>query len=327
MDVLADVLAITGVRGTLGNRLDAGSDWGWWAPRTVEAAFHAVTAGTAWLGVPGHDPVELMPGDVVLLPTGVAHAIASDPTALAHTAESRHDAFETAGIGRMRIGHGPTRTQIVCAYYAHDPVVTTKVLAALPELVHVRAHEGDAGLQDTVRLLSREIADPQLAGTVVLDRLVDILLIQLLRGWLARSPVPSDGCWMRVLRDPVIGSAVALIHEDPARPWTTELLAAEVSVSRATLARRFPELVGETPAAYLGRWRMDLAARRLRDTDASIEAVADAVGYRSVPAFSRAFTRSRGQAPGRFRTTSRATGPDREQTARELDDGRAPQRA
>ncbi|MDO9410825.1 AraC family transcriptional regulator [Patulibacter sp.] len=306
MDVLADVLAVSGVRGTLGSRIDAGADWGWWAPRTRDAAFHAVTAGTAWLAVPGHEAVELMPGDVVLLPRGVAHAIASDPVALARTDEGTYDGFERTGVGTTRMGRGPTRTQIVCAHYSHDPVVTTQVLETLPDVVHLRAHDGGPGLQDTVRLLGRELADPQLAGTVVLDRLVDILLIQLLRVWLADSPAPRDGCWLRVLRDPVIGAAVARIHDDPSHPWTTGMLAAEVSVSRATLARRFPELVGETPAAYLTRWRMDLAARRLRDTDDPIDTVAEGVGYASVPAFSRAFSRARGQAPGRFRTTSRA---------------------
>jgi AraC-like DNA-binding protein len=216
------------------------------------------------------------------------------------------DGYERTGATSTRMGRGETRTQILCAHYAHDPVVTTQVLAALPALVHIRALDGGVALQDTVRLLAREIAEPRMATSVILDRLVDVLLIQLLRVWLEGSPAPSDGCWLRVLRDPVIGAVVARIHEAPERPWTTETLATEVAVSRATLARRFPELVGETPAAYLTRWRMDLAARRLRDTDDPIDAVAEAVGYRSVPAFSRAFSRARGAAPGRFRVASRA---------------------
>jgi AraC-like DNA-binding protein len=294
------------VRGTLGNRLAAGADWGWFAPAAPDAAFHAVTAGTAWLALPGQDAIELMPGDVVLLPTGAAHVLASDPAALARTNERVFDDYEQAGAGSTRIGSGPTRTQIVCAHYAHDPIVTTQVLGTLPEVLHVRAHDGGTGLQDTVRLLGNELAHPQLATTVILDRLVDVLLVHLLRVWLAGSPPPGDGCWLRVLRDPVIGPAIARLHDDPARAWTTASLASEVAVSRATLARRFPELVGETPAAYLNRWRMDLAARRLRDTDDPVDVVAESVGYASVPAFSRAFSRTRGEAPGRFRTASRA---------------------
>jgi AraC-like DNA-binding protein len=94
---------------------------------------------------------------------------------------------------------------------------------------------------------------------------------------------------------------LAVLHERPAEPWTLAALASEVSVSRATLARRFTELVGQPPLAYLTGWRMDLAARRLKDTGDPIDAIARSVGYRSEYAFSRAFRRHRGQPPGRFR--------------------------
>src|SRR5262249_50281053 len=107
------------------------------------------------------------------------------------------------------------------------------------------------------------------------------------------------------LRDPVVAGAMNCIHARPAEPWTIDSLAREVSVSRATLARRFSDLVGETPLGYLTRWRMDLAAQRLRDTDDSIAAAAALAGYRSEYAFSRAFTRNRGIAPGRYRRRAR----------------------
>lgn len=305
--MLAEVLAVSGVRGTLGARIDAGEDWGWWAaPSPGAAAFHAVTSGTAWLARPGEPPVQLMPGDVVLLPRGAEHVLASDREALERTNEHVFDDYEPTGTSVVRIGRGPTRTHVLCAHYHHDPAVTTQVLALLPELVHIRADHGGGGLEDTVRLLARELADPQVATANVLDSLVDILLIQLLRVWLAEAPANGERCWMRVLGDPVVGTALAKLHEDPARAWTTATLADEVSVSRATLARRFPELLCETPAAYLTRWRMDLAARRLRDTDDPLDEIARAVGYTSVYAFSRAFSRARSEPPGRFRTSSRA---------------------
>jgi AraC-like DNA-binding protein len=306
MDVLADVLAVTGVRGTLGARIDAGEDWGWWVAEKPGAAIHAVTAGTAWLGRPGESPVQLLPGDVVLLPGGAEHVIASDPDALARTNERVFDDWEPVGEGVVRIGTGPVGTHVLCAHYDHDPAAETKVLELLPELLHLRSGQADGGLEDTLRLLGRELAHPQIATTAVLDSLVDVLLVQVMRAWLAGEPADAARCWLRVLGDPVVGTALKRLHDDPARPWTTEALAREVAVSRATLARRFPQLVGETPAAYLTRWRMDLAARRLRDTDDPLEAVAQAVGYTSVYAFSRAFSRARAQPPGRYRSASRA---------------------
>jgi AraC-like DNA-binding protein len=308
VDVLADLLTASGVRGTLGARIEAGEDWGWWAAEVPGAHFHAVTSGTAWLATAGGPPRELMPGDVLLLPTGAPHVLASDPAALARTTEDLFDPWEWSGTGAVRIGSGPTRTHILCAAYRHDPTVSTPLLSLLPDVLHIRAQHGGSALDETVRLLARELADPQVATTVVLDSLVDILLVQLLRAWLASEPADTGSSALGTLRDPVVGAAVAKLHEDPARPWTTALLAKELAVSRATLSRRFPAVAGETPGAYLTRWRMDIAARRLRDTDESLEQIALAVGYTSVYAFNRAFSRARSLPPGRFRAAARAAG-------------------
>ena len=119
--------------------------------------------------------------------------------------------------------------------------------------------------------------------------------------WLERE---SGGkCWLRALRDPQIAEVIAVMHDRPAEPWS---LAQSVNLSRATLARRFTELVGEPPLTYLTHWRMDLAARRLRETTEPVNVIAHGVGYSSEFAFSRAFTRMRGEAPGRYRRALRA---------------------
>lgn len=306
MDPLADVLAISGVRGTLGARIDAGADWGWWAAPNRAAAFHAVTSGSAWIAVAGEDaPRQLLPGDVLLLPRGAAHALGSDPAAVARTNADRFDDYAITESGAVSIGSGPTRTHVLCAHYEQDPAVTTALLDLLPDVVHVHATGGDA-LDDTVRLLARELAHPGVATEVVLNRLVDVLLVQLLRSWLASRSGDELPSWLGGLRDPVVGPALAALHADPSRTWTTEVLAAESAVSRATLARRFTQVVGESPGSYLTRWRMDLAARRLRDTDDPIDVIAQEVGYTSVFAFNRAFRRAREVPPGRFRTAARA---------------------
>ncbi len=309
MDLLSNVLAVSGVRGTVAARVEAGESWGFWRPGIPGAAFHAVTAGVAWLGLPGQPLIKLMPGDVVLLPTGTEHSLASDPDAVVRLYD--HAGEEAGGDdGIYRIGSGPVRTHILCAHYEHDPAVSTQVLALLPDVVHIRADNGGGCLDDTVRLLARELAHSQIATAVVLDRLVDILLVQLLRVWLAAKPSQSEASWLGVLGDPMITEALTKIHGDPARTWTTATLAAEIGVSRATLSRRFPAVVGQTPGAYLTQWRMDLAALRLRDTDDALDTIARSVGYTSVYAFSRAFSRARSQPPGRYRITSRARAHD-----------------
>ncbi|MEU6347546.1 AraC family transcriptional regulator [Streptomyces sp. NPDC046977] len=309
MDLLAEVLALSDVRGVVGARIEAGADWGWWwSSATPCASLHAVTAGTAWVGLPDGQPLQLMPGDVVLMPGGAEHALGSDPAAVARTGPRKFDDWHITGSGTVLIGTGSARSRILCADYGHDRTVSTQVLTLLPAVVHLRAGDDpDGSAQDTVRLLGRELAALRAATGVVLDRLVDVLLVHVLCAWLASgsTPVPS---WLGALDDPVVAAAVTKLHEEPARGWTTAALAREVGVSRATLDRRFAAATGESPGAYLTRWRMDLAARRLRDTDDSLDQIAASVGYSSGYAFSRAFRRARSQPPGRFRTTARTGG-------------------
>jgi AraC-like DNA-binding protein len=266
------------------------------------AAFHAITTGTAWLRLADRPPIHLMPGDVVLLPTGAAHAIASDPDQALEPFD--HAAAEQAMAtgGRLTVGAGPSHTRILCASYRHDPTVMVPLLGLLSTVVHVRPGADGGALDGLVRLLAREINTPRAGASIVLDRLLDVVLVHIVREWLD-TPEAEDmpASWLRALRDPVTAAALTALHADPARGWTLDALAREAATSRATLARRFPDLVGYTPAGYLTRWRMDLAAQRLRTTTDPIGPIARAVGYTSEYAFNRAFARTTGQTPGRYR--------------------------
>ena len=306
MDVLGDILSVCGVTGTVAATVDAGGGWGLSLERVPGAAFHAIATGTAWLRMPSGPAVQLMPADVVLLPGGAPHLLSGDPegpvTPFDH--EAAEQAMPAGGV--LQVGTPPVRTRILCATYRHDPAPSTRLFSLLPQVVHVPAGAGGRGaLDDTLRLLAAEIAEPQPARAVVLDRLVDILLIQVLRTWLRSTPEELPASWLGALSDDVVAPALAALHADPARDWTVQALAEEAAVSRATLARRFTTRVGESPGAYLTRWRMDLAARRLRDTDDPVSVVARAVGYTSEYAFSRAFSRARSLPPGRYRSSGR----------------------
>ena len=310
MDALTAVLAVAGVRGTIAATLDAAEPWGLALDAVPGAAFHAVTDGLAWLRIPGRPGIRLMPGDVVLLPTGITHILASAPDAA--TVPFDHVAAEHAlAAGQdLRLGSGPGQTRILCASYHQDPAVTMPLLTLLPDLLHIPARQGGTELDTTLRLLAGEIRRPQPGAGAVLNRIVDILLVQLLRAWLSTGPAHARaGSWLSALTDPVAGPALAVLHTQPGRDWTIPSLAAATGVSRATLARRFPAQVGSTPAAYLTSWRMDLAAVRLRDTDETVGAIARSLGYTSEYAFNRAFTRARDMPPGRYRARSRTLRP------------------
>ena len=305
MDVLSEVLDVSGVRGSSGARIAAAGDWGVEWVRDRDAIVYAVTAGMAYLSIDGDAPRLLMTGDVIILATGAAHALSSAPGADIHSCDvaAADEARRRGDV--LRLGDGDVHTQILGASYSHDPAGSTPVFALLPSVIHFRAHQLGENLTDIVRILGRELTRPGVATHLVLDRLVDVLLVEILRTWLTTAP-QADVSWWGVLRDPLLMQAVTRIHEAPQRPWTTEALARELATSKQTLVRRFSTFAGTTPGEYLTRWRMNLAAHRLRDTNDTLEDIAADVGYTSVYAFNRAFRRERSLPPGQYRTASRA---------------------
>jgi AraC-like DNA-binding protein len=181
--------------------------------------------------------------------------------------------------------------------YHLDGEVSGRLLRALPGVLVLREGDWHCPL---IPLLADEIVKDEPGQEAVLDRLLDLLLIAVLRAWFARPGTDAPG-WYRAYGDPVVGHALRLLHHSPAHPWTVAELAAAANVSRASLARRFNELVGEPPMAFLTSWRLALAADLLREPGATIGAVASQVGYGSPFALSAAFKRVRGVSPRRYR--------------------------
>lgn len=238
MDALAAVLAVASVRGTVAATLSAAEPWGLALAAVPGAAFHAVTDGIAWLRIAGHPDTRLMPGDVVLLPTGAAHVLASTPGA--DTVPFDHLAAQQALApgDELRLGTGIAQTRILCASYHQDPAISLPLLSLLPDVLHVPSSRAGTGLDTTLRLLAQEITRPQPGTAAVLNRIVDILLVQLLRAWLDTGPERAQAAsWLSALTDPVAGPALAVLHAEPGRDWTVASLAAAIGVSRATLAR------------------------------------------------------------------------------------------
>jgi AraC-like DNA-binding protein len=134
----------------------------------------------------------------------------------------------------------------------------------------------------------------------VIAKLSELLFVEAVSHYIAGLPEDRKG-WLAGLRDPQIGRALALMHAQPAKDWSAEALAAEVGMSRSGFAERFGALVGKAPMQYLTYWRMQLAARRLRESRESLAQVGHGVGYESEAAFSKAFKREFGKSPGEWR--------------------------
>jgi AraC-like DNA-binding protein len=188
-------------------------------------------------------------------------------------------------------------SELLVGTYGLSGEIGGRLLSALPSLLVLPAGSWDSTL---LALLGTEIIRDEPGQEAVLDRLLDLLLIAALRTWFAR-PEAAAPPWYRAYADPVVGHALRLIHNGPERPWTVQSLARAAGVSRAALARRFTQLVGEPPMAFLTEWRLAVAADLLREPDATVGAVARQVGYGSPFALSAAFKRVRGVSPQEHR--------------------------
>jgi AraC-like DNA-binding protein len=311
MDALKSLLDGPRARGALLLRTVLEPPWAVLVRDEAPLTVLCVTRGTAWI-VPREEGagerVLLTAGDTALVRGPHPYLVADDP-ATEPQAEIRPggcsvapdgtDLCEVLDLDVRTWGTAPDApTELLIGTYQLADEVPGRLIRALPHLVVLRAGDWDRGLMP---LLASEIVREEPGQEVVLDRVLDLLLISVLRAWLAR-PGTEAPAWYRAHGDPVVGQALRLMHDHPGHPWTVASLAAKSGVSRAALARRFGALVGQPPMAYLTGRRLDLAAELLREPDVTLQAVARRVGYGSAFALSTAFKRERGVSPSEHRS-------------------------
>ncbi|MCX5227678.1 AraC family transcriptional regulator [Streptomyces sp. NBC_00233] len=324
MDVVSDAISAVRIGRPSSQRVRVAGSWCTRLAPYDGAGFHVVLEGHCWLLPDGGDPVELGPGDAVLLPHGTGHVIADGPAGAARLARAvPFERWRDGAGSRPRRPEPPAApedgapVEMLCGKYRLDRSHVHPLLAELPPLVHLpnRADRADGsggtggpdpGLRSAIALLGHEVGERLPGSGVALPSLLDLLLVYMIRSWTAENAAPGSrvgaaGTWPAALGDPVTAAALRALHTDPAAPWTIELLAAEAGVSRPTLARRFTALVGRPPMAYLTWWRLTRAAALLRDTPDPLSAVARRVGYSTPYAFSHAFRREFGTTPGQYR--------------------------
>lgn len=263
--------------------------------------FHIVISGSLLLEAPGAEVRAVRGGELVLVPRGAGHTLRSEPGATAPDILSldREQLGERYEVLRHGGGGAPTRLLCGAVRLAHP--AGRNLIRALPASILVGSTPAESvWMQSTVELLAAEARESRLGGETVITRLADVIVVQAIRAWIETDPAARAG-WLGALRDPQIGRAIGLIQSQPERAWTVESLAAELAMSRSAFAARFSELVGEPAMRYLTTWRMHLALAALQDGETTVAAQADALGYRSEAAFSRAFKRVIGEPPGAAR--------------------------
>ncbi len=305
MDVLSDILDAVKLQGTLYFSTHLGAPWGIQVPAYERVArFHLVTRGRLWVRVArSAEAVCLEPGDLVLVPHGAAHALLDSPDTPAEALDRVVEAAGFSGRGALVYGGADTGspTRLVCGHFALDEHVDHPLLRGLPPLIAIRREDGDGapGLEELIRLIAREAVDASAGSYAVVGRLSEVLFIQALRVWAARTH--HDAGLLSALGDPQLGASLERIHERPGEPCSLESLARSAGMSRTQFAERFKQVVGMSPMRYVTLWRMQRARRLLVDGDLTLERIAEQVGYESAAAFSRVFRRSLGEPPGSYR--------------------------
>lgn len=311
MDALAGLLEGPRASGAFMLRITMNPPWSIRVQDESPLALAAMVGGEGWVVYDdGADPVRLGPGDVAIFrgpdPYLVADAPSAEPQIIVHPGqrcETRDgvDLADEMSLGVRTWGNDlDGSVTMLLGVYEEVGAVGQRLLDALPRILVVGEANGDPAL---VALLSREITKEVPGQEVVLDRLLDLLLISVLRAWFDR-PDAEAPAWYRAHADPVVGQALRLLHENPEYPWTVADLAEKIGLSRAALARSFTALVGAPPMTYLTEWRLTIAADLLRQPEATLDAVSHQVGYSNGFALSTAFKRVRGISPQAYRAAA-----------------------
>jgi AraC-like DNA-binding protein len=313
MDPLSDLLRVVRLDGAFFYRVDAAEPWSVetaaareLSPRIMPAAehlisYHILTEGRCYGGVIGEEPVELVAGDVIVFPHGDAHLLSSGRDVRGQnvytSAPARYPHTIVLGDG------GPRAASFVCGFLGCDRRPFNPLLEALPRRMHMRGLP-NAWLGSFTREVTEESRLGRAGSDTVLTRLAELMFIEVLRRYLDDLP-PGQTGWLAGLRDDVVGRALTLIHGRPGHPWTLAELAREAASSRSSLAKQFAVLVGQPPMQYLTQWRMQVAANLLTQSGAKVATIGTEVGYDSEAAFSRAFKKATGLAPGAWREVRR----------------------
>ncbi len=284
-------------------------------------AYHLFTRGGGWAAIEGQAPVRVSGGDIVMFPRGDAHVLSSAPGMHSQGEDSQwrvttrddpkpiavayHDGVCEPGA---ELPTDDVGTAIICGFISCDLRPFNPLIHALPRLMHQSASGIGAWVAPLLGQATGESHQRRPGSAALLEQVSEMVFIDAARRHLESLPEGSGSGWLAALRDRHVGRAIGLLHEQRPNHWTVDELGRQVGMSRSTLHERFVEMVGQPPMQYLANWRMQLGAKALRDSRATVATIAQDVGYDSEAAFARAFKRLMGQPPAAWRRTQRSLG-------------------
>ncbi len=310
MDNLGGLLDAARARGAFALRTVMSSPWSMRILAESPVTLIAGVSGELWVVPDDGEPVRIGPGDIAVTRAPDHYNVSDSPTTppsiVIHPRQRCCDlegnsVLESMTHGIRTWGNDPEgSTVFLVGAYEHLSDISDRLLRALPPVLSLSHADWESPL---VPLLCEEVIKDEPGQAAVLDRLLDLLLTAVLKAWFAKQDANSPERW-RNQGDRIVEHALRIMHDNPAHPWTLDKLATESGASRASLARRFHDLVGEPPMTFLKNWRMAMAADLLCQPDETVGTVAEKVGYATPFAFSAAFKRVRGLSPQEHRASA-----------------------
>ena len=314
MDALSDVLRVIRLKGGVFLHAEFTAPWCVSSQVSPEdcgphlqgsehlVLYHYVVEGRLATQIAGGAPVEIEAGEVVIFPHNHGHLMGSDLKLAPVPTRNVVSASPGGGMWVIRHGGGGEKTRIVCGFLGCDRLENNPLAASLPPVLRYDTRHGNTAtwIRSSLEYAADEIASRRAGSETVLAKMSELLFVEALRRHVETLPEEQTG-WLAGLKDPFVARALSLMHGRLTKEWTVDDLGRQVGLSRSALADRFTRLIGEPPMRYLARWRLQVAANQLRNSDAPLARIAEQVGYESEAAFNRAFKRSFGVPPATWR--------------------------
>jgi len=293
ISVLDDIFQTLRFRGSIFFRSELASPWGMSLDKLDKPRFHISLKGNFMVGVENTDKaVSINEMDIVMLPHGDMHWIADDSKSNRVCSDAAANACE---LGNPMFQSGNITNRVICGLVHFDDGMSHPILDTLPAILHFsNIHDNDA-LWMTVKLLELESSEVEGNRNLIVDRLTEVLFLQLMRKFSAENTQLTG--FFAGLHDQRVRRTLELIHRQPHYKWTLDELGNYAGMSRATLVRQFKTAIGMPPMAYVNQWRMTKAYNLLKYSNKTIESVAEAVGFSGARSFTKAFQRQYDMTP------------------------------
>ncbi len=300
-DVLGDVLGTLRFRGTIFFRSELAAPWGMSLEPSGTPRFHMALSGNCFVGDDAHDAVSVEEMDIVLLPTGNAHWIADQP---GRTLVPSLLAGEACELGSPLFQDGEISHRLMCGIVHFDQESSHPLLDSLPEILHFQGLDSKQPIWSTVTLIDAEMRAAKGAGGTIVDRLTEVLFLQLLNHYAERGDEARG--FLVALRDRRLHRALTLIHQQPDYRWSLSSLGEQVGMSRATLVRHFRDAIGVAPMTYIANWRLMKAYNLIKYSSKTLDHIALSVGFGSARSMSKSFQRHYDCTPNQLRRRLKA---------------------